>query len=716
MITSKNLILPTVLPLFSRRPDISVKRRGNGSAGGFTPGDVATDYFQALGGTQPWYAGSTQYHALHYNGKTYVAWETYERTSDRRHTQIRAYTHATGLWGKVYTVGPASQVKDDDHGVPAMAVNADGRISIAWGNHDGNFHLATMTNPEDESHWTVLANTAGLVGRYTYPHMVLSGTTMYVLLRVDVPPGAEFAAGAKYLAYRPITYSGATATIGAEVKIADFGNDSRWYQGNHLLLPSGRIAQVCARADYNDTFRRDVYYYEVDIANARLQSFGGATAAFPVNRATMDATFRVRETVAPAELGVPSMVIDGSNRVHIVFGEGTTAPTLYHIIGSAGVFATAVNLGAVANTSTLADGPRLIHEASGKVGMYYPTDPGAAYTRGGRVSRRVLPSAGAATDWGAEELVLSPDAGRFPIGQIGVVFNAHADARLIITEAAETDADSAGFPQKRAFILGDNGFIQNPRPTGSAPVISGMGAWYDPSDITSLWSDLGRTTQAVVDGPVRVIDDKSGNGLHLVLEGSEPGTLRLDDGLYWIDIGDEFSPTTSYAVTGVVLPVSNAYWVAGGFRDYNVTSGSTSHNFINIDEGSGQDRVFSIARTNASSNGEGQLNVTPFSNTGSGAAMTSPANGLRGNDDVIAGLHVNGTAATSYMNGAQMGTATVGSVPDTGSARIRIGANGTLAANSYLIGRFYGAVLRSGNIDLATRQADMAYIRSKMPL
>lgn len=714
MTTNSGLILPNLLPLVSYNPLASVKLRG--SVASLLPGNVGTDYFMALGGSQPWYAGSTQYHALHYNGKTYFAWETYDRTSDRRHTQIRAYTHATGLWGRVYTVGPASQVKDDDHGVPAMAVNADGRISIAWGNHDGNFHLATMTNAEDESHWTVLANTSGLVGRYTYPHMVLIGTTMYVLLRVDVPPGAEFAAGAKYLAYRPITYSGATATIGAEVKIADFGNDSRWYQGNHILLASNRIAQVCARADYNDTFRRDVYYYEVDIANGRLQSFGGATAAFPVSRATMDATFRVHQSVAPAELGVPSMVIDGASRVHIAFGEGTTEPTLHHIIGSAGVFSAPVSLGAVANTSTLADGPRLIHEASGKIGMYYPTDPGAAYTRGGRVSRRVLPSGGAATDWGAEELVLSPDAGRWPIGQIGVVFNAHANARLVVTEAAETDADSAGFPGKRAFVLGDAGFIPQARPTGVAPVISGMGAWYDPSDITTLWSDTARTTQAVVDGPVRAIDDKSGNGLHLILEGSEPGTLRLDDGIYWIDMGDEFSPTTSYAVTGVVLPASNAYWVASGHRDYNVAAGSTSHNMINIDEGSGQDRLFSIARTNAGSNGEGQLNLTPFSNAGTGAPITSTANGLRGNDDFIAGLHVNGTAATGYMNGTQIGTSTVASVPDTGSARIRVGANATLTANTYQIGRFYGAILRSGNIDLATRQADMDYLRSRMPL
>lgn len=685
-------------------------RRKNVAPAGpaFLPGDVGTDYFQALGGTQPWYAGSTQYNAVRFNNKTYVAWETYDRTSDKRHTQIRAFNHTTGLWGRVYTVGPASGVEDDDHGAPAMAFNADGRLSIAWGNHDGNFHFATMTNVEDESHWTVIAG--GLVGRYTYPHLALIGTTVYVLLRVDVAPGAEFPAGAKYLAYRPVTYAGATATIGAEVKIADFGDDSRWYQGNQIVV-SSRIAQVCARADYNDTFRRDVYYYEVDIANARLQAFGGTTAAFPVSRTTMDSTFRVRQTVAPAELGVPSFVRDGSGRTHIAFGEGTTEPTLYHIIGESGVFGAPAAVATIANTSTLADGPRLINESGDRVGMYYPVDALAAYTRGGQIKRRIWGGS-----WGAEQAVLSEDATRWPLGQIGVVFNAHEDARILLTEAAETADDADAFPLKRAFLLGDSGWLDNSRPSGTAPVISGEGAWYDPSDLSSLWSDTARTTPAVLDGPVRAIDDKSGNGHHLILEGSEPGTLRLDDGVYWIDIGDEFSPTTSYAVTNVSLVASNAYWVTAAGRDYNIAGGATTHNIINLDENTGADRVFSIGRANASSNGEGSITCVPFSNAGTGAAFNSTAAGVRGNDDYVVGLHVNGTAATGYLNGVQYGTNTVATVPDTDPSRLRIGGNAALAANAYLIGRFYGAIVRSGNIDLTTRQADMTYLQSKMPL
>ena len=681
---------------------------GDGGGGGVgIPGDVAADYFAALGATQPWYAGSTQYNACHYNGKTYVAWESYDATSDKRHTQIRAYTHSSGLWGRVYTVGPASNVEDDDHGVPAIAVNADGRIIVVWGNHDGDFHIATSTVAEDESRWTVISN--GVAGRYTYPHLVLIGTTMYCLLRLDTIPATEFTNGAKYLVYRPITWSGATATVGAQVKIADFGDDSRWYQGNMFLIAGDRIAQVAARADYNDTFRRDVYYYEIDITNARLQQFDGGTDAFPVSRANMDANYRVRTTTAPAVLGVPALLIEGSN-THIVFAEGETDPTVYHIIGAAGSFAAPVSVFVNTGASTLADSPRLIAEASG-FSMYYPTDAVAAYTRGGDVSRRLWDG----DSWGSEELVLANDNLRWPLGQIGFVFNPHANGRVIFTEIAETDADSAGFPQKRAFLFGDSGFLPHVRPSGTAPSISGEGAWYDPSDLSTLWSDTARTTPAVVDGPVQAIDDKSGNGHHILLEGGlEAGTLRTDDGIYWIDMGDEFSPTTSYAVSTVSLVASDAYWVTSGHRDYNLAA--SSHNLINLDEGSGSDRVFSIARANAGSQGNGQINWVPFSNTGTGASFSSTADGVRGNDDFVQGLHVNGTAATAYLNGVEAGTNTVATVPDTGASRLRIGANATLTANTYTIGRFYGAIVRSGNIDLTTRQADMTYLQSKMPL
>jgi hypothetical protein len=56
------------------------------------------------------------------------------------------------------------------------------------------------------------------------------------------------------------------------------------------------------------------------------------------------------------------------------------------------------------------------------------------------------------------------------------------------------------------------------------------GAWYDPSDLSTMWTDNG-ITQAVVGDLIYRIDDKSGNGNHAVQAtvGLRP-MLKLD---YW---------------------------------------------------------------------------------------------------------------------------------------------------------------------------------------
>lgn len=59
---------------------------------------------------------------------------------------------------------------------------------------------------------------------------------------------------------------------------------------------------------------------------------------------------------------------------------------------------------------------------------------------------------------------------------------------------------------------------------------------YDPSDLSTLWSDAARTTPAVVDGPVRVMDDISGNGKHFTAssDAARP-TLRQSGGRTWLE-------------------------------------------------------------------------------------------------------------------------------------------------------------------------------------
>jgi len=64
-----------------------------------------------------------------------------------------------------------------------------------------------------------------------------------------------------------------------------------------------------------------------------------------------------------------------------------------------------------------------------------------------------------------------------------------------------------------------------------------QGAWYDPSDLSTLWQDVARTIPVIADGDlVAVMDDKSGNGNHLsqAILAKRP-LYKAFGGLHWLE-------------------------------------------------------------------------------------------------------------------------------------------------------------------------------------
>lgn len=86
-------------------------------------------------------------------------------------------------------------------------------------------------------------------------------------------------------------------------------------------------------------------------------------------------------------------------------------------------------------------------------------------------------------------------------------------------------------------IAGSGGIIPPP-PFSPADLFlsSEQGAWYDPSDLSTMWSDTAGTVPAVIDGPVARIDDKSGRGNFLIqaTAAAQP-ILRSAGGLFWLE-------------------------------------------------------------------------------------------------------------------------------------------------------------------------------------
>ena len=76
-----------------------------------------------------------------------------------------------------------------------------------------------------------------------------------------------------------------------------------------------------------------------------------------------------------------------------------------------------------------------------------------------------------------------------------------------------------------------------------------QGAWYDPSDLTTLYQDSAGTTPVAADGdPVGLMLDKSGNGNHASQSvASARPIYRTDGALHWLEFDgvDDWLETTS---------------------------------------------------------------------------------------------------------------------------------------------------------------------------
>lgn len=93
------------------------------------------------------------------------------------------------------------------------------------------------------------------------------------------------------------------------------------------------------------------------------------------------------------------------------------------------------------------------------------------------------------------------------------------------------------------------------------------GAWYDPSDLSTLWKDTAGTTPVTSDGDaVARIDDKSGNGYHLIQPTLANRPIYKTDGSYhwlsfsgseWMYVGHAIGSLSSSFVVAVAAK-SNA--------------------------------------------------------------------------------------------------------------------------------------------------------------
>ena len=189
-------------------------------------------------------------------------------------------------------------------------------------------------------------------------------------------------------------------------------------------------------------------------------------------------------------------------------------------------------------------------------------------------------------------------------------------------------------------------------------------AWWDPSDLSTVFSDAAGTTPASVNGLVARVNDKSGNGNHLInSSGANKPTLRQSGGLYYL----EFVNTVTWLdCTGISMSQPNDYCL--GFSVSTTTFRVIYHGITTVQYMITQSGVPKLYAGTAA--------------VGAGTISTSTATVLTNRYD----------GASSFIRKNGVSTSVASTPGSGGLLGLRIGADPS--GGSPFPGNFYGMICR----------------------
>lgn len=251
----------------------------------------------------------------------------------------------------------------------------------------------------------------------------------------------------------------------------------------------------------------------------------------------------------------------------------------------------------------------------------------------------------------------------------------------------------------------DQAWIRRRRGGGFSPrsLVSGstMMAWYDPSDLSTLFQDSAGTTPVTASGqPVGKMNDKSGNGLHMLQATSaKRPTYTTSGGLHFLD----FDGTDDAMSVASVVPGADKAQIFAGVRkdsdtggiiaELSVNAGSNAGSFYLVG-GNDTGIVGSVNGYTAAARGSAPLDsikIAQIANAAPDTSVLAATHDISGDLSTIRRDTVAGTNATG-----DKGTGNFLTYP------LYIGGRG--GTSVYFNGALFGLIVRFSTSNMAAAQ------------
>lgn len=227
------------------------------------------------------------------------------------------------------------------------------------------------------------------------------------------------------------------------------------------------------------------------------------------------------------------------------------------------------------------------------------------------------------------------------------------------------------------------------------------GAWYDPSDLSTMFQNSDGTGAPAVNGPIGYIADKSGNGNNAIQATSaKRPTLRQAGSLYYLEFfGAQGLATSAIDFTGT----NEMTVVSGAHKDIDATV-VVAELSPHVGQNNGAFRLASVVTDAWRYTSKGTNTINSSTSSDYAPPSTNVLTGITDIDGDVNKIRVDGVEKASS-------TSDQGSGP-FGNWTLNVGARGN-ATSLFLDGRIYGLVVRGAESTAGEIASTEAYMAAK---